>query len=203
MNEILEALKAKYPGVSEAVLKVTANSMVKKGLSLPAVEETTLEQVVTAYGDYRATEAAKTALKPIETKPQPTPGGEQGQGGAPAPEAAPAWATELINQNKTFAAELAALKGEKVTTARKTQLDTTIAALPENLRAPYKRMALDDLTDEQFTALQAEVKTEVEGIVAQVNASGVSFAAPPAAPGGSQVTEATAEEAKALLAGMS
>lgn len=200
MNEILDALKAKYQGVSEAVLKVTANSMAKKGLSVTAVEETTIEQVVTAYGDYRATEAAKTALKTNEPKPQPATGGEPKPATEPKPaEETPEWVKALIAKTDTLSAELAALKGEKVATNRKTQLDATIAALPENLRAPYRLVQLDKLTDEEFTQLHESVKTQVTDIAAQVKASGVSFAAAPTTPGGTQVIEATPEQAAELI----
>ncbi len=64
-KEILEALKAKFPGVSDNVLDRIANKLAKTVTTAEqvktAVEGVTIQQVIESYGDSRATEASNTA----------------------------------------------------------------------------------------------------------------------------------------------
>ena len=64
-KEILDALKAKFPGVSDSVLGRIADKLAKTATTAEqvktAVEGVTIQQVIESYGDSRATEASNTA----------------------------------------------------------------------------------------------------------------------------------------------
>lgn len=65
-KEILDALKAKFPGVSESILGRIADKLAKTASTqeqvTTAVEGVTFQQVLESYGDSRATEAQQTAV---------------------------------------------------------------------------------------------------------------------------------------------
>ena len=64
-KEILEALTAKFEGVSASILGRIADKLAKTATTpeqvKTAVEGMTLQQVIESYGDSRATEASNTA----------------------------------------------------------------------------------------------------------------------------------------------
>ncbi|MCM1225431.1 MAG: hypothetical protein NC548_64395, partial [Lachnospiraceae bacterium] len=75
-KELLDALKAKFPGVSDNVLDRIATKLAKTVTTAEqvktAVERVTIQQVIESYGDSRATEASNTArenaVKDYETR---------------------------------------------------------------------------------------------------------------------------------------
>lgn len=71
-KEILEALKAKFTGVSETILGRIADKLAKTVTTAEqvkaAVEAYTWQQVIEGYGDSRATEAQQTAVHNYEQK---------------------------------------------------------------------------------------------------------------------------------------
>lgn len=217
-TQIFEALKAKFTGGNAAVLNRIADKLAKT--------VTSAEQVATAvagitqdfvdmmesYGDARATEAAQTSVRNYEATHgikdgKPIGGGQQTQpttvvqpanppaGGA---EAVPAWAQSLLDSNKTMAQEIANLKAERTTTSRRQQLSTIISKLPEKLRKPYERMAIDSLTDEQFNTLVGEVTTEVNDLANDINSKGAVFTTPAAHNQGGNNGELTKEQIDAI-----
>ena len=152
-EQILEALKAKFQGVSADILNRIANKLSKTVTSAEqvatVVEGVTIQQVIESYGDSRATESAQTAVrnyetnhnlkdgKPIETPPTPPTGGQGGTGGTPAAggnETVPAWAQAIIDSNKTLTDRLAKMEGERTTATRKQKLSEVTSKLPEELR---------------------------------------------------------------------
>ena len=74
-KEILDALKAKFTGVSDAILGRIADKLAKTATTAEqvatAVEGVTFQQVLESYGDSRATEAQQTAVleKPLYFDP--------------------------------------------------------------------------------------------------------------------------------------
>ena len=64
-KELLEALKAKFVGVSDSILSRIADKLSKTATTAEqvktAVEGVTIQQVIESYGDSRATEASNTA----------------------------------------------------------------------------------------------------------------------------------------------
>ena len=215
---ILNALKAKFQGVSDAVLSRIANKLAKTVTSqeqvTTSVEGVTLQQVIDSYADHRATEAQQTAVQNYESKyglkdgEKVTPVTVQQQGGQPTggqptqPTAGatetPEWAKQLIEQNKALTDRIAKMEGQRTTDSRKQQLSTIIAKLPEQLRKPYERITLDSLSDEQFNTLVTEVTTEVEGIANDINSKGAVFGRPTANSGGNQGNELTKEQQDAI-----
>ena len=71
-KEILDALAAKFPGVSAAILGRIADRMAKTAATAEdvntAVDGVTFQQVLESYGDSRATEAQQTAVQNYEKK---------------------------------------------------------------------------------------------------------------------------------------
>ena len=215
---ILNALKAKFQGVSDAVLSRIANKLAKTVTSqeqvATSVEGVTLQQVIDSYADHRATEAQQTAVQNYESKyglkdgEKVTPVTVQQQGGQPTggqstqqtagATETPEWAKQLIEQNKALTDRIAKMEGQRTTDSRKQQLSTIIAKLPEQLRKPYERITLDSLSDEQFNTLVTEVTTEVEGIANDINSKGAVFGRPTANSSGNQGNELTKEQQDAI-----
>lgn len=217
-KEILEALKAKFPGVSESILGRIADKLAKTATTqeqvTTAVEGVTIQQVLESYGDSRATEAQQTAISNYEKK-HGLKEGQKVEGGAPKTEpnkeTTPAAGGDDLASQITAAVkaavkplqdEITALKTGKVTETRKQKLDAIISKLPEDLRKPYARTPVNDLTDEEFEALTGEIQTEVEGLVTATTVRGAVFGRPAsggAQAGGSKGKEATEEEASKVI----
>ena len=213
-QKILEALKAKFPGVNANVLNRIADKLAKTVTTdeqvTTAIAGVTKEfiEIIESYGDSRATEAQQTAVQTYETKyglkdgqKIDNGGGSQGgqQGGtqtvqtqSAGVEQVPAWAQALIESNKTITERLNKMDGDRTTATRKQQLSTIIEKLPENLRKAYERTPVDGLTDEQFNT--------VDGIVNDTRAKGAVFGRPAAQNGGSssQGNELTKEQIEAI-----
>ena len=213
-KEILDALKAKFPGVSDSVLGRIADKLAKTATTAEqvktAVEGVTIQQVIESYGDSRATEASNTArenaIKDYESRyglkdgvkvtNNTNNGGEQPTGGSATNptggDETPAWAKTLLER-------IGRLETSKTTETRKQQLNAIIGNLPETTRKAYERLPLDKYSDEEFTTMLGEVTTEVEGIVDETQARGGVFGKPSATGGTTQQTELT-EAQKAAIA---
>lgn len=213
-KEILDALKAKFPGVSDSVLGRIADKLAKTATTAEqvttAVEGVTIQQVIESYGDSRATEASNTArenaVKDYESRyglkdgvkvtNNTNNGGEQPTGGSATNptggDETPAWAKTLLER-------IGRLETSKTTETRKQQLNAIIGKLPETTRKAYERLPLDKYSDEEFTTMLGEVTTEVEGIVDETQARGGVFGKPSATGGTTQQTELT-EAQKAAIA---
>ena len=189
-KEILEALKARFAGVSDAVLGRIARKLAKTATTSEqvktAVEGVTLQQVIDSYADSRATEASETARRnavaDYETRHGlkdgvKVPSQQQEKGAGGAEDAPPAWARDLISR-------IDRMEASKTTETRRQQLDGVIGKLPETMRKAYTRLPLDKYSDDDFTALLSEVKTEVEEISRDTAASGAVFGKPTAGQGG-------------------
>lgn len=213
-KEILDALKAKFTGVSDSILGRIADKLAKTATTAEqvktAVEGVTIQQVIESYGDSRATEASNTArenaVKDYESRyglkdgvkvtNNTNNGGEQPTGGSATNptggDETPAWARTLLER-------IGRLETSKTTETRKQQLNAIIGKLPETTRKAYERLPLDKYSDEEFTTMLGEVTTEVEGIVDETQARGGVFGKPSATGGTTQQTELT-EAQKAAIA---
>lgn len=193
-QKLLDALKAKFPGVSEAILDRIATKLAKtvteESQVATAVEGVTFQQVLESYGDSRANEAQQTAVRNYETKhnlkdgkpiEQPKPQEQQGVGGS---EEVPAWAKTLIESNKQLSDRLNKLDGDRLTADRRQKLATVIERLPETLRKGYERMEVTSLTEEQFNQLVTDVTAEVDTMANDLKARGAVFGKPATAGGG-------------------
>lgn len=195
-KEALDALKAKYPGVSEAILSRIADKIAKTAKTqeevTAAVEGVTFQQVLESYGDSRATEAQQTAVtnyekkhglkdgKKVETggeqKPGETGGAGEGEkgGAAGGSDLAAQIAAAIAAEMKPLKDELAAMKGEKTANSRKAALNKVLEGAPEKIRQRYEkdfaRMTFND--DEDFNAWIGEITPDVEAITSDFNAKG-------------------------------
>lgn len=204
-KKILEALKAKFEGVSETILDRIAAKLAKTATTedqvATAVEGVTLQQVIESYGDSRATEAQQTAVRNYEAKynlkdgkPEKIDGGEPNKGKATEPsgtEDTPAWVKELTDR-------LDRLEASRTAENRKQQLGKVIDRLPENLRKAYERLPLDGYSDEQFSTVLSEITTEVEGIAGETAAKGGVFGKPSVANGNNNQQALTDAQLKAI-----
>ena len=187
-KQILEALKAKFEGVSEAVLGRIADKLAKTVKTeeqvATAVEGVTLQEVIDGYADSRATEAQQTAVRNYEAKHGLKDGEKVNNGGAPTkPEPnggddVPAWAQAIIDSNKALSDRLDKMDGERTTASRTQQLNEAISKLPENLRKAYARTPVEGKSDEEFESLMTEIKQEVEQLSQESAARGAVFGRP-------------------------
>ena len=203
---ILDALKAKFTGVSEKILGRIADRLAKTVTTqeqvATAVEGVTFQQVLDSYGDSRATEATQTAVANYEAKhglkdgkvvqkPEPT-GTVKTDGDGDGGEKIPAWAQKLIESNKTLTEQVRTMQGEKLTANRREQLSKIISTLPPSIRKAYERTPVDTLTDEEFETLKGEITSEAAEIAKETTAKGVVFGRP-TVQGGTKTQQSTAD----------
>ena len=116
----------------------------------------------------------------------------------------PAWAKQLIEDNKALRTRLDSIETEKRTTSRKEKLTAIIDKLPASQRKGYERTAIDALSDEEFDTLLTEVGSEVDTIIKENKTNGTTFGAPyqrtQGARGG-ETEKATKEEVDKVTAG--
>jgi len=208
---ILNALKAKYEGVSEAILNRIAEKLAKTVTQesdvATSVEGVTIQQVLESYGDSRATEATQSAVSNYEKKHgikdgKVVTGGEPPKVNEPINDETPAWAKAILESNKMLADKVTKMEGEKITGNRKQKLESIVAQLPDNLRKPYSRISVDGMTDEDFEALTNEVSAEVEGLASDLAAKGVVTVKPHGKGGTPPVKEPSASELDAVIGSM-
>lgn len=182
---ILDALKAKFEGVSDNILDRIATKMAKTVTTEEQVKEAaenyTLQQVIDGYADSRASEAQQTAVKNYESKYHLKDGNKLNDT-TPAPptppntgDEVPAWAKALQEALQKQSEELAAFKRGNITTSRKKQLTDITAKLPEAMRKAYDRIAVDTYSDEEFANILSEVTTETDNILTEAKQAGAVF----------------------------
>lgn len=214
-KELFDALKAKFPGVSDSILDRIATKLAETVTTAEqvktAVEGVTIQQVIESYGDSRATEASNTARKNavkdyesryglkdgVKTTTTTTTGGEQPTGGSATnpttggTDETPAWARTLIER-------IERMETAKTTETRTQQLNAVIGKLPEPMRKAYERLPLDKYSAEEFNTLIADITTEVEGIADDTAAQGAVFGKPSASTGAQNKTELTEAQKAAI-----
>lgn len=212
-KELLDALKAKFPGVSDSILGRIADKLAKTVTTAEqvktAVEGVTIQQVIESYGDSRATEASNTArenaVKDYESRyglkdgvktTTTTTGGEQ-QTGSGATNTTTG-GDETAALLKQVLERMDKMEASKTTESRKQQLEAVIGKLPETLRKPYERIPLDKYTEEEFSNMLGEITTEVEGIANDTAAKGAVFGKPSASTGNTTTTELTEAQKAAI-----
>lgn len=202
-KELLAALKAKFEGVNESILSRIADKLAKTTTKeedvATAVSGVTIQQIIEGYGDSRATEAQQSAVRNYEEK-YGLKDGERVQEPKPKSqeETMPEWAKQLVEENKTLSERLGRMDGERITAERKQKLSAVFKKLPENLRKPYERMSVDNLSDEEFTTLVGEITAEVDEIASSVKSKGAVFGRPAAHQGTDNSQELSKEEQEAI-----
>lgn len=210
-EQILEALRSKFPGRSAIILGRIADKLAKTATTpeqvTTAVEGVTPEliEVIESYGDSRATEASTTAVTNYEAKhglrdgkpttpPAPTGEGNDNAPKGQADESVPAWAVSLTERVTALQNELNRRDAERTTTGRRQALEAIYGHLPEPLRKGYERIPLDTLSDDEFTKLSADVTAEVGEIGQALAAKGAVFSTPSAHHGGATAQKELTKE---------
>lgn len=204
-NKILEALKPKFEGVSETILSRVADKLAKTAKTdedvNTLVEGVTFQQILESYGDSRATEAQQSAVanyekkhglkdgKSVKTEPKTEPKADDKS--KTDVDDVPAWAKALIDSNNSLKSELEAIKGEKTTNKRKSELDKVLNKAPEKIRQRYtkdfERMSFKD--DEDFNAWIGDITPDVEAITNEYNTKGGVVRRPKSGGGGNGENE--------------
>lgn len=202
-NKILELLKPKFEGVSETILGRIADKLSKTAKTdedvNTLIEGVTFQQILESYGDSRATEAQQSAVanyekkhglkdgKSVKTEPKAEPKAEP----KTEDDSVPAWAKALIDSNNSLKSELEAIKGEKTTNKRKSELDKVLNKAPEKIRQRYtkdfERMSFKD--DEDFNAWIGDITPDVEAITNEYNTKGGVVRRPKSGGGGNGENE--------------
>lgn len=224
-KEILDALKAKFIGVSDAILGRIADKLEKTVTRSEdvkdAVDRLSFQQVLESYGDSRATEAQQTAVLNYEKKYGLKDGKKSDDGGAEPSKAhegegasdnksdkkkddageaetIPSWAKTLLDGYKSLTARLDKMDGEKIAASRKQKLSAVVEKLPESLRHAYERTSVDGLSDAEFDGLLTEVTKEVDGIIQESRSKGTIFGKPGVSTGGGNDADLTQAQKDAI-----
>lgn len=213
-KDIVDALKARFEGVSEKILGRIADKLAKTATTAEevstAVDGVTFQQILDVYGDSRATEAAQTAVKTYEAKHNlkdgKAIGSETDKREDTGSEEIPAWAKALIESNKALGEQVKAMQGERLTASRREQLAKIVAGLPASVQKAYGRTPVDTLSDEEFEALKADITAEAADITQETAARGAVFGKPTVSGGSKTQTqmaagggEATDAEVQAVI----
>ena len=202
-NKILELLKPKFEGVSETILGRIADKLAKTAKTdedvNTLIEGVTFQQILESYGDSRATEAQQSAVanyekkhglkdgKSVKTEPKTEPKAEP----KTEDDDVPAWAKAIIDSNNSLKSELEAIKGDKTTNKRKSELDKVLNKAPEKIRQRYtkdfERMSFKD--DEDFSAWIGDITPDVEAITNEYNTKGGVVRRPKSGGGGNGENE--------------
>lgn len=184
-KKILEALKAKFEGVSESILGRVAKKLSQKVKAEDevetAVDGVTFASLLESYGDSRATEAAASAISGYEKKHNLKDGkaieGKKDED-KPDNDDIPAWAKALVESNKSLSDKLAAIEGKKKSESRRAQIDSLVKDLTAAQKKAYARMSVDNCSDEEFAQMVNDVKGEVAELAAENKRSGSVFGRP-------------------------
>jgi predicted metal-dependent hydrolase len=196
-QDILNALKTRFEGVSDKILQRLADKLQKQpnpdqlGAEQLA-NQVTMQQLLEYYGDQRATEAQQTAVRNYEKKMQQTNQTNEGQPQSNQaepqtskttktiqdPAEVPAWAKSLVEQVKTLNQKFEAVEQEKQERTRRDQMEELIKGLPQTVRQAYRRIQLGDLSDQDFEKLKEDVTQEAAQILQETGARSAVFSAP-------------------------
>lgn len=201
---IMNALKTKFDGVSDAILGRIADKLSKTAKTdedvNTLVEGVTFQQILESYGDSRATEAQQSAVANYEKK-HGLKDGKTVKADEPTKKVKedvindaddmPAWAKALLESNKALTTRLETIEGDKTAKARKSALDKVLGKAPDKIRQRYEkdfsRMNFKD--DEDFNGWIEEITPDVESIVNDYNTKGGVVTRPKVSGGGSKADE--------------
>lgn len=216
-KQIIDALKTKFEGVSEAILGRVAAKLISSGKVTKAedvataVEGVTFQQVLESYGDSRADEAQQTAVKNYESKhnlkdgkpvdggtgnepPQqqePPQGGQQQQQTTTKTEEMPAWAKAFMTELETVKQGLTNIKTERTANSRQTKLTEVLKKAPESVRSRYEkdfaRMTFKD--DTEFDEWITELTPDIDKMETDFASRGGVVGRPKGAAGSQQGKE--------------
>lgn len=190
-TKLINALATRFAGVDAKILSRIADSILS-GKTIEtddevnsAADEVTFADILKSYGDSRATEATKSAVlnyekkhnikdgKPVKTEDVTSTPPTDGDNSA---------VMELLkrmDEKMTAQAdEIQRLKSGMVTDARAKRLNDTINGLKDSQKKAYKRIAVDNLSDDDFEALMSEIAGEVSELIEENKAVETSSFSP-------------------------
>ena len=205
---ILAALQTKFTGVDAKILGRIAKKYAKTATGTTEadaktiVDGITFQQVLESHADYRATEAQKTAVanyeskhnlrdgKPIEqpqqnqsqTQPQQEQSGQTAgqQGGQQSEEKAPAWAQQIIADNKALRERLQSIESERTQNSRLERFREAIKGAPDKVKTRYEkdfaRLTFKD--DADFDSYLEEIAPDITAMAALAPRNGAAVGAP-------------------------
>lgn len=177
---ILEQLKEKFEGVSEAVLKPTATKLAKtiddESALTDEIAGVTIQGIIDSYTDSRVTNGVNTALRRERAKaPTTTPTEEEPTDEADSKEQtskdshsnragadeAPAWAKAFLTRLGALEADATKARGAK----RAEELRGLAKDLPASVASLFEtRSDLGDLSEEDYNALREQTQKQVNEI---------------------------------------
>ena len=193
-NKVLDALKQKFSnlGMSDQILSSVAEMVVNS-----IQEESEIEGAITKYEPLlkvmqsesdKLRTAAAMKKKQEQNQKQEQPEDHHGAGNPPEPnknqniednpDQMPEWAKGLMSAVSTLTNEVQSIKGEKISTQRKSVIDNIIKDLPQSLKSAYLRTDYAKLSDEDFNALTADITKEMEDINKEIGIKGGLFKTP-------------------------
>lgn len=185
---VSKALAAKFQGVDAKITDMVAAKLAKtvstEEQATAAANAVTLQQLLEAYGDSKATEASLAAIANYERKHGLKDGKQDKKEGGPEEsketkeEPKGDTSAELAAAIKSLRAELDGLKKTRVDEAHATRFDALISSLPDKYKAAYSRTNTKGLSEEEFTELIGSITPEVEAIKAEATSKGVVLGRP-------------------------
>lgn len=175
---ILEQLKEKFEGVSDAVLKPTAAKLAKtiddESALTDEIAGVTIQGIIDSYTDSRVTNGVNTALRRERAKtPTTTPTEAEPTDEADSKEQtskdsnragadeAPAWAKALLTRLGALEADATKARGAK----RAEELRGLAKDLPASVASLFEtRSDLGDLSEEDYNALREQTQKQVNEI---------------------------------------
>ncbi|WP_289739380.1 hypothetical protein [Paramuribaculum intestinale] len=202
--KLIEALRTKFEGVQDAILGRVADKLISggkvksEGDIANAVAGVTFQQVLENYGDSRADEAQKSAVKNYENKykikdgqPISNDNEAKGQSGSDAEgsgaaatvtntvagstqDAMQAMLQQVLDGQKRINDRLDGIDREKTTNSRQAQLTEILKNAPQSVRSRYEkdfaRMTFKD--DDEFGSWLAELTPDIEQMSVDLTAKG-------------------------------
>ncbi len=195
-EELRELIKETHAGIDGEVLEYLTDKINTKAAddddeATEQVKALTATSIAQSYADARVNQAQKKWRRQAKESKDV----ETTQVGA-TDETTDTDAT--LREIQALKEQLNTLKAERTKEQRTTAINKLIDTLPEPLRAPFKYIETDNLTDEGFTSFLEELKTDVDQITSTLPKGGFT---PPRKPGVStmetgkdEVTDAEIDE---------
>lgn len=196
-DELRELIKENHAGIDGEVLEYLTDKINTKAVddddATEQVKALTATSIAQSYADSRVNQAQKKWRRQAKESKDV----ETTQAGA-TDETTDTNADATLREIQALKEQLNALKAERTKEQRTTAINKLIDTLPEPLRAPFKYIETDNLTDEGFTSFLEELKTDVDQITSTLPKGGFT---PPRKPGVStmetgkdEITEAEIDE---------
>lgn len=185
-QKVVEQLRNKFEGVSDAVLKPTATKLARTIEDETALQEeiagVTIQSIIESYTDNRVTTGVNTALRRERAKTSQrqevehrgtdddSTEEEEKKDATQEQKRTPADATtKLLQQLTERLAALEGMQAKSTSAARADELRELTATLPKSIAAAITdRPDLDRLSEEQFATLKEDTRKRVEEIAKDV-----------------------------------